>query len=180
MFFIPILIVLFLIALALLSGATGTTGVLVVHAQSSASSSTQLRVSAKVNGETLTTPFNLTLNQGSYVVDFNPLTWYTAPIPETILLSAGKTAYAVGVYTPVERTIAISSNGFNQTSVTALHGVTPLVWMNEAGFPLVLDVQGLQAVPLQAGQNYTHVFQSAGKFSFSIFETSAQGLVTVS
>jgi len=35
-------------------------------------------------------------------------------------------------------------------------------------------------VPLEAGQNYTQVFQDAGKFAYSIFNTSEQGMVTVS
>ena len=179
-FFIPILIVLLLVAFALWSGATGTSGVLMVRAQSASSASTSLPASVSVNGETSTVPFNLTLAQGSYVVTFNPLGWYTAPPPETVVVPAGKTSYAVGVYTPVERVVAISNDGFNQTSITALHGVTPVVWVNEAGSPVVLDVQGVKAVPLEAGQNYTQVFQSAGKFAYSIFNTSEQGRVTVS
>ena len=92
---------------------------------------------------------------------------------------AGQTVYAVGVYQPLERIIAMSNGGFNQTAATALHGVTPVVWVNREGTTLRLDIQGLEPVSLQAGENYSHIFQSAGKYAFSVYGFAAEGQVTV-
>jgi len=178
-FFIPLVIVLLLILFAFLSGSTSSTGILLVSAQSSDNAATPLRVTATVQSTTSTTPFNLSLTQGTYVVNFGGLAWYTAPPAKTILVPAGKTVYSVGVYEPLERFVAISNGAFNQTAVTALHGVTPVVWVNEEGSPLLLNIQGLKPVSLQAGQNYSYVFQSAGKYTYSIHGFAADGEVTV-
>ena len=178
-FFIPLVIVLLLVLFAFLSGSTRTTGTLIVSAQSSDNAATPLRVTAIVQSTTSTTPFNLSLSQGSYVVNFGALAWYTAPPARTVLVPAGRTAYAVGVYQPVESVIAISNGSFNQTAVTALHGVTPVVWVNKEGVPLLLSIQGLKPVSLQAGQNYTYIFQSTGKYTFSVYGFPVEGQVAV-
>jgi len=178
LFFIPVVIILAVVAFALWSTLAQTNGLLVVRAQESDTASTPLHATAAVDGMTLTTPFNLSLSKGSYEVNFQTLAWYTPPPPRTVALQAGGTAYAVGVYTPIVRRIAISGTAFNETSTTALHGVTPVVWINE-GPPLVLDIQGLNPVSLQTGQNYTHIFQAGGTFTFSVYDSSSEGEVLV-
>jgi len=178
-FFIPLVIVLLLVLFAFVSGSTSTAGTLIVSAQSSDNAATPLRVTAVVQSTTSTTPFNLSLRQGTYIVNFGALAWYSAPPARTVVVPAGRAAYAVGVYQPVERIVAISGGSFNQSAVTALHGVTPVVWVNKEGVPLLLNIQGVKPVSLQAGQNFSYIFQSAGKYTFSVYAFAVQGQVTV-
>ena len=174
-FFVPVVIVLLLVAFALLSGATVTTGVLVITAQSSGNPKAPIHVKAVVGGFTGTTPFNVTLSQGDYVVAFGQLSWYTIPSSNPVTVNKGQTQYAVGVYRPISKTIAITDTGFNSTTVVALHGVTPVTWINQGQSALILRVQGLDPISLQPGQTSTQVFPGTGTFLFSCSSFSSIG-----
>src|SRR5947209_14025259 len=48
----------------------------------------------------VTTPTTLSLTQGVYTISFSQLQWYQRPGSKTVSLPAGRTAYALGEYTP--------------------------------------------------------------------------------
>jgi len=73
--------------------------------------------------------------------------------------------------------IAMSQNGFNSSSVTALHGVTPVVWINVGTLPVSIEVSSGGRVLLNPSQNYTMVFSSSGTFSFDIPNSGFSGTV---
>lgn len=179
LFFAPIVLVVGLVILGFYSAYSSRAGTLVVDAISSGrySPSIPLHATATVGTTTQATPFNVTLNQGEYMVDYGAVAWYAAPSSRAIFVPAGKSLFAIGVYNPILRVIAASSQGFNSTSVSALHGVTPVVWVNLGGSYVVLEIDGVGRVTLQPSQNYTRVFQNPGTFYFDIFDTSFVGSV---
>lgn len=179
LFFIPVMAISVLVVLGLVSSITSGSGTLVINAVSSGrySPSVQLRVSATVGAVTQTTPFNLSLSQGEYVVVYGPKEWYATPPSRSVFLPNGRTEYAIAAYSPILRAIAITPNGFNSTSVTAMHGVTPVVWINQGNSVAVLEINNIRSVALNPSQNYTMVFSSAGTYGFAIFDTNYTGLV---
>jgi energy-converting hydrogenase Eha subunit F len=178
-FFIPTLVVLAVAAFGIISFISIQTGTIVVEATSSGryAASIQLHPYVSVGGKTEQSPFNLTLPQGQYTVEFGQLTWYLTPAARSVAVSGGKTQYAVAVYDPVVRVISMSSAGFNSTSVTAEHGLTPVIWVNISAEVFTLNIQGLARVSLNPGENYTAIFSSQGTFSYSIPSTSYSGTV---
>jgi hypothetical protein len=92
-------------------------------------------------------------------------------------LSGGKTEYAVAVYSPIVRKVSISTTGFNATTITVLHGITPVVWMNTGSTVVVLEISNLGRTSIGPSQNYTTIFPSSGTFSFDIFNTNFTGAV---
>jgi hypothetical protein len=169
-FFIPTLVVLAVAAFGIISFISIQTGTIVVEAMSSGryTTSVQLHPYVSVGGKTEQSPFNLTLPQGQYTVEFGQLSWYLTPGTRSVVVSGGKTQFAVAVYDPVVRVISISSAGFNSTSTTAEHGLTPVIWVNLSKEVFTLSIQGLAKIPLNPGENYTAVFPSQGTFSYSI------------
>lgn len=178
-FFVPIAVVLALVVIGLLSVTSITTGTLVVETISSDrySPSIQLHASVSVGSTGRTSPFNLTLSQGSYTVVYGALPWYVTPVPRSLFLPNGRTEYAIGTYTPILRGIAITPNGLNSTDITAEHGVTPVVWINERSTVSVLVISDIGRIPLNPSQNYTMVFSSQGSFFFDIFNTGLNGTI---
>ncbi|MDG6901555.1 MAG: hypothetical protein JRM80_06295 [Nitrososphaerota archaeon] len=178
-FFVPVVAVLALMVIGLMSIASITTGTLVLETMSSGrySPSIQLHATVTVGSTVRTSPFNLTLSQGSYTVVYGALAWYVTPVPRSLFLPNGKTEYAVGTYSPILRGIAITPNGLNSTDITAEHGVTPVVWVNERSAVTVLVVSGVGRIPLNPYQNYTMVFPSQGSFFFDIFNTGLNGTI---
>lgn len=178
-FFIPVVIVLAIVAFAFVSFLTVQTGTLIVRAESSGrySPSVILHPEVSVGSTTQVAPFNLTLPQDQYTVVFGSLTWYETPPPRTLELSLGKTEFAVGVYSPIMKGISVTQNGFNTTNITALHGVTPVVWINVGGLPVSIEVSGGGRVLVNPSRNYTVVFSSTGTFTFSIPNTEFNGTV---
>jgi hypothetical protein len=178
-FFIPIVVVLAIVLLAFVSFLTVQSGTLEVMAQSSGrySPSVSLHPYVSIGSTTQVAPFNLSLAQSQYTVVFGPLSWYKTPAPKTLVLSLGKTEFAVGVYSPIMRGIAVSQNGFNSSSVTALHGVTPIVWINVGTLPVSIEVSNGGRVLLNPSQNYTAIFSSTGTFSFDIPNSGFSGTV---
>lgn len=181
LFLLPIAVVGVVVVYALVSTTISQNGTLVVEAYSKGNSGsmTPLMVSAHVGGQSGVTPFNLTLAQGAYTVEFPVLKWYVTPANHTLFLDSGKTAYAVGIYSPEKVVIGASVDGFNVTSPLALHNVTPVEWTNTGGQYVVISIDSVGAVGLAPGQTYTDVFKSAGSYSYSIIDSSIKGTVTV-
>ena len=178
-FLLPVVIVL---ALAIIGfvGVTGTpSGMLVVGAVTSGrySPSVELHVSVTIGATTRTTPFNFSLPQGGYDVVYGKSSWYVTPPSRSVQVLSGKTQYAVAVYSPVVVAVDITANGFNSTSVSSLHGVTPVSWINRQGSPVVLVITGVDSVQLSPLQNYTTVFSGTGTFRFYIANTNFNGVV---
>ena len=159
--------------------AAPQSGTLAVEAVSSGRyySPVQLAVTARVGQTSQTTPFNLTLSQGEYTVTYGNLSWYITPPPRSVDLIGGKLAYALGTYVPVVVAISLTQNGFNTTSVTTKHGVTPVVWVNIGNTPEILLLGSVGRISLDPSQNYTHVFASQGTYDYSILGTSLGGTV---
>ena len=181
LFLIPVVAIGLVVAYQLISFNTNNAGKLVVTAQAGGkfAKAGSLSVPVVVAGRSVLTPFNLTLPQGQYTVDFGRISWYSSPDNRTVTVAGGKTAYAVGVYVPIVRGVDIASKGFNVTGLTAFHGVTPVTWINDNGTYAVLQITGLENVVLGAGQNFTYIFPSGGQYGYQILFTQFKGIVTV-
>jgi hypothetical protein len=168
-----------LVLFALIFYVSTENGTLVVEAMSSSrySTSVPMQVPVTVGSVHGTTPFNLSLAQGQYTVVYGAVSWFRTPPPRTLQLTGGKTTYALAEYLPVIRAMSISNNGFNSTSVSAYHGVTPVVWLNQGATVAVLQIDTVGNVIVNPSQNYTHVFDSKGTFGFDIFNTGFNGVV---
>ncbi len=125
------------------------------------------------------TPHTLVLPQGVYTVTFGQLQWYQTPGSRTVSLSAGRTAYALGEYTPTLEVIRISDQGFDTTSVTVKGGLTPVVWVNTSAQFVVLIGDKFDRAVINPNQNFTYIYQSMGHFQYSISQTNLSGTVNV-
>ena len=175
----PVVIILVLVVLAFGSGLAGGTGTLVFMAASSSrySSSVELHATFTIGSSTETSPVNLTLSQGTYTISFGPLNWYITPASRTVTLARGSTEYVYTTYDPILRKISVSQGGFNVTSVTALHGVTPVVWTNDGDSAVTLHVDSIGTVIIDPSRNYTAVFATGGTFQYDIPRTNFSGSV---
>jgi hypothetical protein len=178
-FFIPIVAIVIVVAFALYSTVSSQSGTLVVEAWTSGrySPSVQLHVLATVGTMTGLTPFNLSLGQGMYTMSWSAQDWYHSPPPRSILVVGGKVQYSLGIYNPVLRVVSVTPEGFNSTAISALHGVTPVVWVNRGSGYTLLLIDTLGNVVLQPSENFTHVFPSTGTFHFELFNTNFGGYV---
>jgi plastocyanin len=172
-FVLPILIIVILVVYAYVN--LNSPGILMIRAQTS--SGAQLQVTAIVNGMSGETPWTLTLGQGTYAVTFPTIQWYYPPPSRDVTLESGQTEYAVTVYQPIAKVIAVTSSGFNSTTVTALHGTTPVVWINYGSTPAVFSGPLLGQTIIQAGQNHTYTFTTPGTYTYMALDTN--GTVTV-
>lgn len=167
LFAIPIVAVIGLVIMGAISAYDNTNGTLVIEAQlANGSAPVYTSVPATVAGTTQKTPYNLSLPQGSYLVTYGTLKWYNPPSQRQITLEGGKTAYAIGVYTPTPVAVAISASGPNATSIAVEHGVTPVVWLNEGSVTLQLSSPSFSSA-IPPGGNFTTVFVSPGTFKIS-------------
>jgi hypothetical protein len=182
LFMIPIVAIGLVVAYQFLTFNLNSTGTIIVTAQAGGkfAASSPLKVPVMVAGRIEMTPLNLTLPQGEYSVGFGRISWYNSPDNRTITVAGGKTAYAVGVYVPIVRGVEIYAGGFNVTSLTAYHGVTPVTWINHNSSYAVLQITGLNNVVLAAGQNYTYIFPSTGQYGYDLLFTQFKGIVNVS
>ena len=81
----------------------------------------------------------------------------------------------------IKKVIGFSQNSFNSTSLTAVHGVTPVIWVNVSSQVVTLQSKFFGTIPVQPGRNASFVFQAAGTFNFWIFnDQSVAGTITVS
>lgn len=181
MFLVPIVVILLLVAYSGYEYFFATDGILVVRAVTSGhySSPQDLQVQATVNGQTMTTPYNLSLPQGDYTVTYPSLPGYAPPTAVRAGVIGGRTVYATGSYSPVVKVVGVTANGFNTTKVSAVHGVTPVVWLDQGNTEVFLQGDQIGEVSLLPGTNYTMIFKTAGSYSFSIVGTSASGTVEV-
>ena len=179
LFFLPVGLLLLLLVLALVSWIPAQNGTLLVETFSSGryTPSVQIHPSVTVGSVTKVSPFNLSLPQGEYNVVFGPVAWYATPDSRSVPLVGGKTAFAVAYYSPLVRVIAVTPDGFNATSVTAKHSVTPVVWVNTGSAAIVIQIDGVGRVSLAPSANYTAVFASTGTFGYSIYNTAFSGSV---
>jgi plastocyanin len=182
LFMIPIVAIGLVVAYQFLTFNLNSTGTIIVTAQTGGkfAASSPLKVPVVVAGRVEMTPLNLTLPQGEYSVGFGRISWYNSPANRTITVAGGKTAYAVGVYVPIVKGVEINAEGFNVTSLTAYHGVTPVTWINHNSTYAVLQITGLDNVIIAAGENFTYVFPGAGQYGYQLFSTQSKGIVNVS
>jgi hypothetical protein len=178
-FLIPVLVIAAGVSYVAIETYFVNRGTLEVQAISSGQGSGSLNVTAKVAGFTGTTPFQRSLPQGTYTVLFESLKWYKSPTPISVSLFDGKTSFATGTYSPISVHVGLGPAGLNSTSVNALHGVTPVVWVNTSGESVVLRVDG-SSYDLFAGGTVTHVFTGAGTYVYTINGQQYQGIVNVS
>lgn len=181
-FFVPIVALVLLLAVGLISYVSSESGTLVVVAESAGrySSGVQLHVTVTVGSSTGTTPANFTLPAGYYTVTYGAAAWYVTPSSRNTTVSGGKTQYAVGLYSPALKVIGVTDGGFNVTAVSALHEVTPVIWVNVGSSAVTMDINSLGRVSLYPSQNYTHVFPASGTFYYDILNTNQTGSVQVS
>ena len=178
-FFVPVVVIALVVVVGIINSATNQSGTIIVEAYNSGRYSPQVALHPKVEvgAQTSTAPFNLTLPGGTYSVTYESIAWYATPDSRTVTIVGGRTAYAVGVYSPVVRVISIGPNGFNSTLVTAFHGVTPVVWVNDNSTFAVVDISSVGRIILEPSQNYTVIFPSTGVYLYDILNTAFNGTV---
>jgi len=178
LFALPVILFVIIIAYQLILVNYFQSGTMIVEAQSTGKyyRVVGLNVSVNVGTQAGTTPLTLSLTQGSYTVTFPTIQWYSTPQSRTASVVAGRTTYAVGVYDPIVKKVSIEGNQFNATTVSAKHGVTPLIWINKMSGYAVLQGGPTGTIIIQPAQNYTYVFQNAGTYTFALFGTSAPDL----
>ncbi len=179
LFLIPIIFVSAVVLYAALGGAGATSGTLVVEAQSGSkySPARALSVSVTVGGRAGVTPFNLTLTQATYIVTFPAVKWYDAPVPREVNVSGGKTSFVIGQYHPIVDVVSVTQDQFNVTNIAALHGVTPVVWVNPTSDYVTLSGSETGVITIPSMQNYTYIFQHAGTYGISIVGSSSTNLI---
>jgi hypothetical protein len=175
-FIIPVLIIGTLVVYAYVQ--LSSPGTLIVTAENS--NGTQLNVAATVNGESGETPWTLSLTQGNYIVNFTTPQWYYPSAVRDVGVSPGRTVYAVGLYEPIGRVIQVTQSGFNATTVTALHGVTPVNWTNPSKSLVTFEGSPFVRVPLEPGQTYSYIFPAAGTYRYTILSTNDTLTIDVS
>ena len=178
---IPIAVFGIIVLLSLQYFAGPGNGVLVVEAHGIGASggTTQLSVPATVNGRSIQTPYNATLPVGEYAVEFQAVKWYVTPPNDTVYVLGAKTAYAIGDYLPLKDMVGVTESGFNQTAIQALHGVTPVEWVNlESGY-VTLHITQIGTIVLGPGENYTTIFTAPGEYTYAIFGTTISGTASV-
>jgi len=179
-FILPVIVIIVIGVYAFVS--LNSPGTLIVEAQDAScvqlqENCPQLQVTATVNGAAHTTPTTLSLVQGSYTVDFGTMQFYYTPASSNVSVSPGHTTYAVGSYQPITKFIEVSGTGFNVTSVTVLHGVTPVVWANPTGSTVSFTGSPFSQVTLVPGDSYTYTFATPGNYQF--FINSANATLTI-
>ncbi len=179
LFLIPIIVVSGVVAYAVVTGAGSTNGTLVVEAQSMSKyfPAKALTVTASVGSHTSVTPYNLTLTQGAYTVTFAAIQWYTAPPPKAVDVIAGRASFAVGAYQPIIDAVSVRGDQFNVTSLGAMHGVTPVIWVNPTSDFVTISGSPLGRVSIAPTQNFTYIFQQPGTYGFEIVGSSSPNLV---
>jgi heme/copper-type cytochrome/quinol oxidase subunit 2 len=152
-------------------------GVLIVRAEDE--NFAPLAAPFTVNGNSYTTPENVSLSQGSYVVTFGTIPWYYPPVTRDVTIAPGYQAYAVGSYQPETKSVQVTPSGFNETAVVALHGVTPVTWINPSSSLVTFSGGPFQQVRLQSGQSYTYTFTTPESFVLNVGTTNENMTVTI-
>lgn len=182
LFVIPLIVIFGIVAFTVYSDYTApTTGTLsvitLVHPYHQAEVKEAEQVT--VDGSAMTAPLNLTVAPGSETVVFQPLNGYSTPSPRTVVVEAGKTAYAVAVYVPIVRVVGVETNSFNVTSVKAVQGVTPVSFVNISNQTVTIESLAFGLRAIDAGLNFTYVYQSQGTSEYwNYLNRNITGVVT--
>jgi len=168
-FFIPIIVLGGVVAYGFINYALGpTTGTL--HAEmrlAQYGDGTKIVAgNLQVDGKSVASPVDITIRQGSHVVAFPLVNGYWTPQSDSVDVLAGRRASAIGVYYPVKVVIAVSGLNFNVTRVNAIHGVTPVVWLNTSGQIVTIEGDSWTTASIFPGGNFTYVYRAAGTFAF--------------
>jgi hypothetical protein len=174
-FVLPILLIVSVVVYAYVE--LNAPGTLVVQALDAHGA--QLKVSVTVGSQTGNTPLRLSLSQGTYSVTYGSTQWYRTPLPKQAIISPGITSYANAIYSPVIRVIQLGPSGFNTTVVTALHAVTPVIWLNPSTSSIVINGGQFSHIVVEPGQNFTYTFPAAGNYQFFIYSTNMNMTVQV-
>ena len=185
LFFIPVIVIGALVLAPILAGAfgRGNFGTLIVEANGHPyhSKPVSLQVQATINSMSVTTPSRSSLASGRYLISFATVPGYY-PVPSrSIPLQAGQDTYAVGDYYPIKTVIDFTSSTFNATRAHAVHGVTPVFWVNTSNQIVTLQSTFFGTLQVVPGGNATYIFQAVGTFEFWIYNNpGVLGTVTVS
>jgi len=166
-FFIPIIVIVIAVTYQVLTSTYFGSGTLIVSAQTSGEYYTAkwLNVTAEVGVYAKgTTPIHASLPQGTYTVQFSPQAWFYTPPERTVSLPPGKTAYVVGVYDPIVRTVLIASNKFNSSLVSAGRDVTPVMFINMMSDNVLIQSLPSGRVSIPPAGNTTIVFPQTGRY----------------
>ncbi len=168
LFVVPAILIGLVVVYQIIEATYFQTGTLMVQAQSSDRyyPTVNLVVPANVGSKSGVTPFKLELAQGAYRVTFSEQQWYHTPSERFVNVVAGKTSYVVGVYDPIVKTVSISQGRFNSTQLAVMHGVTPVVWVNQMNDYVVMQSDLTGRVIIAPSQNFTYVFRNSGTFTF--------------
>jgi hypothetical protein len=170
-FLLPILVVVAVAAYQVLSYSSTQDGVLKVYAIDTRNDNIT-GVSASINGMSVQLPYAGVLAQGDYTVTYSSVKWFITPSPKHVTVLGGRTAYAIGVYTPKPVNVAITQAGFNVSSVTVLHIITPLVITNtQSDYAVLTGLPGRGNVVLAPGQSFTASFNETGTFKVQVLYT---------
>jgi hypothetical protein len=177
-----VIIILGLIVFAVAELEFFSNGTLEIRAETSGKyfSPKALAVTASVAGNQGTTPFNATLSQGSYTVNFGQIRWFKTPQPVSATVLKGTVVFADGIYNPIVRTIAIAGTSFNVSAVSAFHGVTPIVWLNTSDQNAILQCPQFRTQVILPHQNFTQVIDVAGSYAFTLENGSTNMTAVVS
>jgi hypothetical protein len=181
-FLIPVIIVVGLAAYAVYDATLSQDGTLIVRAQTSTNyyPAEYLDVTVSVAGRSGTTPFTISLPQGTYTVTFPSQRWFTSPASRTVNVTARGDSFVVGVYGPIPMTVSVNQTKFNTTAIAVLHKVTPVIWVNPTNDYDVISSTLTGRIIIAPMQNYTYVFQESGSYSFSIVGSASSALQVVS
>jgi hypothetical protein len=169
LFVIPVIVIIAVGVYAFVQ--LNTPGTLVVRAEDQ--NQKQLSAEFTVNGHQYVTPAKISLPAGSYTVDFYTLTWYYPPSTQDVTVRPGQTIYAGASYVPQVMFVQVTTTGFNTTSISALHGVTPVVWKNPSGATVDFTSGPFKGLYLNAGQSYSYTFSTAGKYAIMISSSNS-------
>jgi hypothetical protein len=180
-FIAPAVIISLAVVYAILSSTFNTTGTLIVSAQTSGRyyAPVWLNVTAQVGTRSGVTPLHLSLQQGPYIVQFSQEPWFYPVASRGVQLPAGQTAYVVGVYDPVARTVLIQGGQFNGTQITAFHAITPVIFVNKMSSSVLIQIEQRGNISVPSGGNYTYVFPVSGSFAVTM-PGSGSSTLTVS
>jgi hypothetical protein len=181
-FLIPVVLIVALVAYAVFDATLSQDGTLVVRAQTSAKfyPAEYLNVTVSVAGRSGTTPFTVSLPQGTYTVTFPSQRWFDTPASRTINVTARGDSFAVGIYDPIPVTVSVNQTKFNTTAISVLHKVTPVIWVNPTNDYSVISSSLTGPIVIAPMQNYTYVFQESGTYSFSITGSASHVLQVIS
>ncbi len=181
-FVLPIVVVAGAVAYGVLSYSFVQTGNLTVSAYTDSRYFPQrsLTAWASVGPFNETTPYTVSLAQGTYAARFSPLPGFRTPASSQAVVIMGKPTYVTGLYRPYVEAIDYTRNGFSGNNTLIIHNVTPVIWFNTTDVYITLQVQSLGTFGVFPHSNATYVFPTSGSFNFATTWGNATGVIHVS